>query len=125
MHSEWAKPPVWHYPLIKTLRRECGRGITAMSVEVHIEPERLIAYRELIDGLDIEDHRKDEMIGIVVSVMQAFVDNAFGISGSQLAIAKGDLKASFQSVASDKVQNRNNKLGDPANEPSDHRKPEP
>lgn len=96
-----------------------------MGVEINIEADKLEKYRDLIAGLDIEDPRKDEMIEIIVNIMQAFVDNAFGIGGSQLALAKGQLSTSFHSAAGATVQTVNNELCDPANKPSDHIKPEP
>jgi hypothetical protein len=53
-----------------------------VSLPVRLDPE---AYRKYIALQGLTDHEKDEMIGVVMSIVQSFVDRAFGIDPKQEA----------------------------------------
>ncbi|WP_283419121.1 hypothetical protein [Sphingopyxis sp. Geo48] len=63
-----------------------------------IKPETLARYREIIAHIDVPMERKDEMIRMVVTMMQSFVDAAFGVDPTQLALA-AKLSKSFQNAS--------------------------
>ena len=69
--------------------------VIVMNSLQNISENRLARYRALVARLDICPNRRDEMIGLVGRMMQAFVDAAFGDDALQLS-QKGQLKDSFQ-----------------------------
>jgi hypothetical protein len=70
--------------------------VIVMKAVVTVEPEKLAHYRSLVADIEgLSDTQKDEIIHIVVNMMQAFVDAAWGQHPIQLAIAKRD-DLSFQ-----------------------------
>lgn len=45
-------------------------------------------YRHFVDGLDVPEDRKNELIRIVWTMMQSFVDRAFGDAPEQILLGK-------------------------------------
>ena len=68
--------------------------VIEMGNENLIAADKLADYRSIIGKLDIEDDRKDDVIFIVYRIMQAFVDNAFDISSTQISLKNNFQKAS-------------------------------
>jgi hypothetical protein len=65
--------------------------VIVMKAIVTVEPEKLAQYRTLVADIDgLSDLQKDEIIHIVVNMMQAFVDAAWGQHPIQLALAQRD-----------------------------------
>jgi hypothetical protein len=70
--------------------------VIVMKTIVTVEPEKLAHYRTLVADIDgLSDLQKDEIIHIVVNMMHAFVDAAWGQHPIQLAVSKRD-DLSFQ-----------------------------
>jgi hypothetical protein len=67
-------------------------------IVLEIRPEKLAHYREIISAIDVPMERKDEMIKTLASLMQSFVDAAFGVDPVQI-IERAKLKDSFQNAA--------------------------
>lgn len=86
--------------------------VIAMKTVVTVEPEKLAHYRSLVADIDgLSDLQKDEIIHIVVNMMQAFVDAAWGQHPIQLALSHRD------DLSSQSQQNNDsfNTLGKPIN----------
>jgi hypothetical protein len=64
-------------------------------VVLHIEPDKMDRYRALVARVDASPERKDAMIRAVSSLMQTFVDLAFGSDSIQI-IEQKRIKDSFQ-----------------------------
>ncbi len=56
--------------------------IDSVRLPVRLDPE---AYREYIAFQGLTDHQKDEMVNVLMSIVQSFVDRAFGIDPTQEA----------------------------------------
>lgn len=59
--------------------------VTRMSTLSTICPEDMERYRKLIADIEFSDAQKDEVIHIVSRMMQAFVDQAFGVDPIQIS----------------------------------------
>ena len=55
-----------------------------IGLPVRLDPE---AYREYIALQGLTDHQKDEMVNVLMSIVQSFVDRAFGIDPTQEAFS--------------------------------------
>jgi hypothetical protein len=62
-----------------------------------ISPERMQHYRNLIAGVAVAEHRKDDVIRTIGSLMQSFVDRAWGTDPIQI-LEQRRLKDSFQAA---------------------------
>lgn len=51
-----------------------------------LTPEQMERYRKCVADIDIPDHEKDELIGIVAQIMAHFVDAAFGETSEQFIL---------------------------------------
>jgi hypothetical protein len=61
-------------------------------------------YRALMADLDgFDASRQDDVIKILLSVSQVFVDNAFGLGAVELAIKARDKLSSLESIGCDSV----------------------
>lgn len=65
---------------------------------MEIEVNKMAKYRSIVEKLDVPENKKDEMISLVRSMMQAFVNAAFGEDSVQIILDKR-LKDSFQNAA--------------------------
>ncbi len=63
-----------------------------------IKPETLALCRENLADMNVPAERGDEVIRMVVTMMQSFVDAAFGVDSTQLALA-AKLSKSFQNAS--------------------------
>ncbi|OCC22357.1 hypothetical protein MB02_17130 [Croceicoccus estronivorus] len=52
-----------------------------------LTPEQMERYRKCVADIDIPDHEKDELIGIVAQIMAHFVDAAFGETSEQFILS--------------------------------------
>lgn len=68
-------------------------------IVLEIRPDRLDRYREIVASIDAPLERKDEVIRAVGSLLQTFIDKAFGVDPVQLA-TQSRLSDSFQTAAS-------------------------
>lgn len=68
-------------------------------IVLEIRPDRLDRYREIVSSIDVPLERKDEVIRSVASLLQTFIDKAFGVDPVQLA-TQSRLSESFQTAAS-------------------------
>lgn len=55
-----------------------------LSFPVRLDPE---SYRKYIALSGLTDREKDEMVGVLMSIVQSFVDRAFGIDPTQEALS--------------------------------------
>lgn len=69
-------------------------------IVLEIRPDRLARYREIVASIEAPLERKDEVIRSVASLLQVFIDKAFGVDPVQLAI-RSKLVDSFQTAAID------------------------
>lgn len=69
-----------------------------MDFKINICEKRLARYRAKVEKLDICPSKKDEMIMLVVRMMQAFVNAAFGDDSVQIA-QRLRLSDSFQEAS--------------------------
>ena len=60
-------------------------------------------YRAIVSTIDVPDAQKDEMIGIVFSMMQHFTTMAFGLDDTQLSLGKQGGNPSIASPLCGKV----------------------
>lgn len=70
---------------------------------LEITPTDLQRYRALVGTIDMPDAAKDEVILVVRSMMQDFVDRAFGDHPVQQGRSKTPIKASLESSESAKL----------------------
>ena len=68
---------------------------------LEITPTDMQRYRALVSSIGVSDDAKDEVIRVVRSMMQDFVDRAFGDHPVQLI--QSTLKASLESTESAKL----------------------
>jgi hypothetical protein len=61
------------------------RGGDAMAISQEFSQSDMARYRDLIATIDLQDSQKDEVIRIVRSIMQAFIDVAFEMHPAQLS----------------------------------------
>jgi hypothetical protein len=88
--------------------------VVVMKTVVTVNPERLNHYRSLVADIDgLSDDARDEIISIIVNMMQAFVDAAWGRHPIQLALAERDDFAS----QCDKICDSFEALGEPTTLP--------
>jgi hypothetical protein len=86
--------------------------VIVMKTVVTVEPEKLAHYRALVADIEgLSDLQKDDIIHIVVNMMQAFVDAAWGQHPIQLALAQRDDLPSQKQPSCDSF----NVLGEPNN----------
>jgi hypothetical protein len=52
-------------------------------------------YRQFVDGFDLSEEEKIELIHTIWNVMESFADRAFGLNSAQQAIALRDAKSAF------------------------------
>ncbi len=84
--------------------------VVEMKTFVTVEPERLNQYRSMVADIEgLSDLQKDEIIHIVVNMMQAFVDAAWGQHPIQMALSKRDDLSSQRQSSCDSF----NTLGEP------------
>ncbi|MCZ8195722.1 MAG: hypothetical protein O9253_01500 [Aquidulcibacter sp.] len=84
--------------------------VIVMNAIVTVEPEKLAHYRSLVADIEgLSDLQRDEIIYIVVNMMQAFVDAAWGQHPIQLALSQRDDLASQKRSFCDSF----NALGEP------------
>jgi len=73
-----------------------------MGRPLDLTAEDLARYRTIIGGIEMSDEQKDEVILIVRDIMKSFVQQAFGLDPTSLAM-KGELTNSFQDASSDGI----------------------
>lgn len=72
--------------------------VIVMNEIVGVTPADLERYRTIVAGIEgMTEAEKDEAIRVVVSIMQAFVDAAWGKHPAQLAAEKGAQDSSQES----------------------------
>jgi hypothetical protein len=74
-------------------------GTRTGDIVLEFRPEEMAHYREIIASVDVPSERKDVMIKTLASLMQTFIDAAFGVDAVQLA-QQARLRDSFQKSAS-------------------------
>lgn len=60
--------------------------VITMAKMVEISASDLERYRALVANIDLSETQKDEVISIIRQMMIAFVDQAFGVDPTQLAV---------------------------------------
>lgn len=65
-----------------------------MTKHFQISDEAVARYRELIQAIDMNERQKDDVIGIVYSIMRNFVDASFGIHPVQSASSGREFESS-------------------------------
>jgi hypothetical protein len=69
--------------------------VIVMNEIVGIKAEELERYRAIVAGIEgMTDAEKDEAIQVVINIMQAFVDAAWGVHPAQVAVKKRVLDSS-------------------------------
>ena len=70
-----------------------------MATQIIISSADMSRYREIIGEMDINDEQKDDVIRVVHSIMQAFVDISYSNDPVQLSV-ESRLSESFRNSAS-------------------------
>ena len=76
------------------LKKRC---LAKVNTVLEIGPEKMAHYRKILAGVAVTDDRKNDMIRAVGSLMQSFVDRAWGVDPIQI-LERSRLKDSFQSA---------------------------
>lgn len=66
------------------------------GLTVRLDP---VAYRKYVALQGLTDHEKDELVGVLMSIVQSFVDRAFGIDPTQEACSAATERQSSQDDA--------------------------
>lgn len=72
--------------------------LTKVNKVIDFGPEKMVRYRDLLASVAVPDDRKDDVIRVVGSLMQSFVDRAWGTDPVQILEQKR-LKDSFKGAA--------------------------
>jgi hypothetical protein len=78
--------------------------VIAMNDIVNVTAKDMDRYRALVADIDGMSHQqKEEAILIVVNMMQAFVDAAWGVHPEQLALKNANIDSSQQVSEDDRI----------------------